>query len=230
MTRCRTSIYPPAAFGENWEPRLPAKFGHSRIELSYAKMIDALYEIIEMPRIVLLLIAALLATSVLAQWVAIAERDSRVADSGSHEPFEDSAQVAGASADPSPRTAKIADSNLCFSSNNRLTMILYIHTAVMTKPIHGDCKVTRTGGGEYEIESSFLVGDNPTPIRYTGLGNILAESSSDDGTYIIPSLKKIKLHGFHDDFVSIRSFRRKRLKRPPCTAERSRLSSELCYP
>lgn len=69
------------------------------------------------------------------------------------------------------------------------------------QPIHRDCKVTYSGGGKFEVESSFLVKNNPTPIRYTVL---IVEGVIDEAqSWLVGKKEKMKLHGYHEDFVLI---------------------------
>lgn len=96
------------------------------------------------------------------------------------------------------------DRRICSRTGLLVSSILHANGGVV-EPIDRGCEVKNTGGGRCEVESSFSLMNDPTPVRYTVLitGVTFHEA---DATLAVAKWDKIKIHGFHDDFVSLLDF------------------------
>lgn len=177
-----------------------------------------------MPRGVYAFTGTLLGPLMFAVGVLAAERPDAMAKPDDHETSMGSPTV--------NRASSIDWRDFCYISIGSSTIERYMRmNGVRVGLVRGDCKVTDTGGGEFEVESSFLVEDNPTPIRFTVL-IVEGKSSIHDGDGWIKGKKeKIKLHGYHDDFVLISDFfpNWRPLGTVPYCDERGRRGF-FCYP
>ena len=147
-----------------------------------------------MPRKVPLFVATLLGPLIVAAWILTTDRANHMAKPEKYEPLEDSPLEEGASR---------LDRTICFETG-RMVKSAVDSIGGRVKPIDWGCKVKNTSSGEYEVESSLLVSNRRSPVRYTVLitGGILHEEEDLlDGKW-----DKIRLHGFHRSFVSLSNF------------------------
>ena len=147
-----------------------------------------------MPRQVLLFLAVLIGPLILAAWILSIERPDTLVKPEDHDATKGRLSTAEGS---------LLDRTICVETGQAIRFALSA-IGIEVNPVDRGCKVTHTGGGKFEVESSFLVRERTTPVRYTVL---IIDGVIDESEEVLNGKwDRIRLHGFHRNFVPLPDF------------------------